>query len=695
MLHTHIVLQKRIHVSALLSASLLLVLSSLAFFPIASSYSSTLAAPAPSETTLSMTAESINLNLSVDNANGTFNASDPANLTVATNNYTGYTLSLLASSNDADATKLVNGENSISSISSVSSADDFNVGNWGIKPSKVNSAANNSYIPAPTAEGTTIDATNSANAEANSYTIALGAKADYSLPAGRYSNTFVITAVANPVGFTITYNKNTEDEVGNMPTNQAGSLEDTDITVSANIPTRTGYTFNGWCNTTVTTTDGISSCAGTTYNPGDTFVTSMQTTNNLALTAMWNRTFILNFDANEGTGTMSSQTITGASANINENTFTRDGYEFTGWNTLANGTGTAYTSGAVYTVPATGTSETLYAQWEAAETNPILIVMKNAGKTKVTANDGNKYYQMQDMTTAICNAVTTPTAADYSDTPEARLVDNRDKKVYWVAKLKDGKCWMTQNLDHDIVTTANYYTHENTDLGWGTDTTTTSWIPTRATIPTTSIANDGTISNWTNNYSTPYSVDPGNWYWTDTWYTSTTNNYLAGNVGDPAKFQKNTPYTNNGTHGHVGNYYNWSAAVASNSTSGYTTSTYGNISGNPQNSICPAGWRLPTIYNSTTDSRNEYRYLFDKYGANVTDGSERDRALTASPLWFVRGGNVGSSGLGNSGNYGYYWSSTVYDSSRAYYMNFYSGYIIPAGYSGNRNLGFSVRCVVR
>ncbi len=678
MLHTHIVLQKRIHVSALLSASLLLVLSSLAFFPIASSYSSTLAAPAPSETTLSMTAESINLNLSVDNANGTFNASDPANLTVATNNYTGYTLSLLASSNDADATKLVNGENSISSISSVSSADDFNVGNWGIKPSKVNSAANSSYIPAPTAEGTTIDATNSANAEANSYTIALGAKADYSLPAGRYSNTFVITAVANPVGFTITYNKNTEDEVGNMPTNQAGSLEDTDITVSANVPTRTGYTFNGWCNTTVTTTDGISSCGGTTYNPGDTFAASMQTTNNLALTAMWNRTFILNFDANEGTGTMSSQTITGNSANINENTFTRDGYDFTGWNTLANGTGTAYTSGAVYTVPATGTSQTLYAQWEEEATNPIDTALKNAGKSKVLANDGKRYYQMQDMTTAICNSITTPTAANYSDTPEARLVDNRDGKVYWVSKLKDGKCWMTQNLDHDIVAQSNYYTPDNTDI-------TANWTPVRATLDV--------VSNWRKSTTTPYSLDVGDWYWTDTYYTTVTNNYYNGDVGDPVRFKKDESFTGNGEHGHLGNYYNWSAAVAMNDTSSYATSTYNDISGNPQTSICPKGWRLPTIYNSDSDSRNEYKYLLDKYGAYVTSGSERDRAITAKPLYFTRGGYVYDMKLNNTGAFSYYISSTVYSSSNMYDMYINSSAI---SFRDNaRDRGFTVRCVAR
>ena len=514
MLHTHIVLQKRIHISALLSASLLLVLSSLAFFPIASSYSSTLAAPAPSETTLSMTAESINLNLSVDNANGTFNASDPANLTVATNNYTGYTLSLLASSNDADATKLVNGENSISSISSVSSADDFNVGNWGIKPSKVNSAANSSYIPAPTAAGTTLDTTNGANSNANSYTISLAAKADNTLPAGRYSNTFLLAATANPVGYTINYSVGTEDAVANMPTMQSGNLGETDVTISANIPTRAGYTFNNWCDNTINTTDGISTCTGTTYSPSDPFTTSMQTTNILNLTAMWNRTFTLNFDANEGTGTMPSQTITGNSASINENTFTRDGYDFTGWNTASDGTGTAYASGAVYTVPATGTSQTLYAQWE-ENVYTFDQAFAAAGKSKVTVGS-NQYYKMQDISTAICGAV--------SNNQEAQLVDGRDNKVYWVLKANDGHCWMTQNLDHDIVKTSGYYTPNNTDL-------TANWTPANATVHYTSGAITGADLNMVN----PISLDVGDWYMNNT-NGAVSYDYLAN--GENEQFKK-------------------------------------------------------------------------------------------------------------------------------------------------------------
>lgn len=46
------------------------------------------------------------------------------------------------------------------------------------------------------------------------------------------------------------------------------------------------------------------------------------------------------------------------------NQFTRTGYTFTGWNTKADGTGTAYQAGAAIAYPAEGKTLTLYAQWK-------------------------------------------------------------------------------------------------------------------------------------------------------------------------------------------------------------------------------------------------------------------------------------------------------------------------------------------
>lgn len=67
------------------------------------------------------------------------------------------------------------------------------------------------------------------------------------------------------------------------------------------------------------------------------------------------------FDANSGSGSMSAQSGSSSSA-LTSNSFTRTGYTFTGWNTSADGSGTAYADGASYEFAA---DLTLYAQWAA------------------------------------------------------------------------------------------------------------------------------------------------------------------------------------------------------------------------------------------------------------------------------------------------------------------------------------------
>ena len=67
------------------------------------------------------------------------------------------------------------------------------------------------------------------------------------------------------------------------------------------------------------------------------------------------------FDANGGEGTMEAQTVPASTDTaLKTNAFTKEGYDFAGWNTDAEGNGTAYADGAI--VNLTG-SITLYAQW--------------------------------------------------------------------------------------------------------------------------------------------------------------------------------------------------------------------------------------------------------------------------------------------------------------------------------------------
>ncbi|MEN9660686.1 MAG: hypothetical protein RLZZ443_615 [Actinomycetota bacterium] len=66
------------------------------------------------------------------------------------------------------------------------------------------------------------------------------------------------------------------------------------------------------------------------------------------------------YDANTGTGSITASVANGARAVSNGAGFARSGYSFAGWNTAANGSGTAIAAGASYTPSG---NVTLYAQW--------------------------------------------------------------------------------------------------------------------------------------------------------------------------------------------------------------------------------------------------------------------------------------------------------------------------------------------
>lgn len=72
------------------------------------------------------------------------------------------------------------------------------------------------------------------------------------------------------------------------------------------------------------------------------------------------------FDANGGTGTMEPQDMVyGEPQRLFDCAFAREGYSFAGWNTAADGTGTAYADGVevVNLASEDGVTVTLYAQW--------------------------------------------------------------------------------------------------------------------------------------------------------------------------------------------------------------------------------------------------------------------------------------------------------------------------------------------
>ncbi len=151
----------------------------------------------------------------------------------------------------------------------------------------------------------------------------------------------------------VTFNANggtgtMSNQVTNVPT-----------ALTLNTFTRTGYSFNGW-NTAVNGT-------GTAYANGAIYPFAADATLYAQWTALAGHT--VTFNSNGGTGTMSPQTANVPTA-LTLNTFTRTRYSFSGWNTAANGTGTAYANGAAYSFAA---DITLYAQWRVYIYLPLIL----------------------------------------------------------------------------------------------------------------------------------------------------------------------------------------------------------------------------------------------------------------------------------------------------------------------------------
>ncbi len=121
------------------------------------------------------------------------------------------------------------------------------------------------------------------------------------------------------------------------------------VTVPA-APTRAGYTFANWN----TAADGT----GTAYAPAATF--SMPAANS-TLYAIWTiNQYTVSFDS-QGGSAVSSITQDFATTVTVPGAPTRSGYTFANWNTLADGSGTAYAPAATFSMPAA--NSTLYAIW--------------------------------------------------------------------------------------------------------------------------------------------------------------------------------------------------------------------------------------------------------------------------------------------------------------------------------------------
>ena len=256
----------------------------------------------------------------------------------------------------------------------------------------------------------------------------------------------------------------------------------------------------------------------------------------------------------------------------------------------------------------------------------------------------------------------------------ATVCDTRDDQTYTIAKLKDGKYWMVENLNiaggtalsaGDTDVTSDYISNFSTSNNL-TKTGNTIVLPASST--------SGFREN---NHSSNHSYV-----------------YNSGNKTNCGASGQNTPCYS---------YYSWDAATLG---SGRTITTHGADA--PQ-SICPKGWRLPTIRvqsASNWQTESDFYALAHQYGldSNTETGEDDNGFYTqagpgTTPNFLLAGNYDDGSfydddSIYSGGSYGIYWSSTSYDESIARSLCFDRKYVSSAD-PYFRYYGFSVRCLFR
>ena len=279
---------------------------------------------------------------------------------------------------------------------------------------------------------------------------------------------------------------------------------------------------------------------------------------------------------------------------------------------------------------------------------------------------------MQDMTTSICEA------SSMYETKQ--LKDVRDGKYYWVTKLADNKCWMTQNLDLDLGDEWPDASLSDYEVAG----TTYKPVPTFDEVTSENIDTSSTATR---------SWSLGDVRLVDPLEVRQCASKLNDATGCPEWLATyTTPITANGeedAHYILGNFYQWNTATAG--TGGIMTT------GQASGSICPRGWRLPT-----SSPTGELQGLVNAGGI----GNDATK-ISSAPYYFVKGGAVWQNAeqlFAGAGYTGRYWSSTPADASDAVYayLLYFSGSNLVAPFDSgvqssvpSKRLGLSIRCMAR
>lgn len=297
---------------------------------------------------------------------------------------------------------------------------------------------------------------------------------------------------------------------------------------------------------------------------------------------------------------------------------------------------------------------------------------------------------MQEMSADVC------ANSELEETKQ--LIDQRDGKSYWVAKLADHQCWMTQNLDFDLngstlplqTTTSDVTTsrgmYEHTTLS-GSMYSNNSPAGTNSFDPGLYVkSNPASLSGscGTSGGDQLTSLDDSDCQ--DAGWTSVANLTPSSTALASGTAISGNTYD---THYLVGNYYQFNTAAADSSRD----QTNLDVS----DSVCPRGWRLP--------NQSAYSTLLSAYDYS---NSTNDGAIAGAPLYLQLSGYIDYywrllppgyvNGLRFAGNRGRYWTSHAGSANRA--TSLYFGNLgivndddVQSAANADRYIGGSVRCV--
>ena len=244
------------------------------------------------------------------------------------------------------------------------------------------------------------------------------------------------------------------------------------------------------------------------------------------------------------------------------------------------------------------------------------------------------------------------------------VYDTRDNQAYLIGKLKDGKCWMLEDLNLDGGKALSANDTDVTSAYVSNFTTSNNLTKSGSTIvlPASSTSGFNTI-----NYSYVYN---------------------SGNKTNCGILNQSTPCYS---------YYSWDAATLG---SGRSISADNTDAGQ---SICPKGWKLPRVRStdaSNWQTNNDFYTLAHQYGLDsATSTSESDNGFytQAGPSTIpnlLLAGRYTNSTFYDGDSLGLYWSSTSFSGNSNAHTLYFNNSSVDSASLSIRSDGLSVRCLL-